>query len=328
MDRLIKAMTAEGEWLKVAARAVGGEIEFEPHSALSRDSGVPRTCHLVQAADGWLAVNLARDEDREAVPAWLGRELAGGDWVEIVRGRNCADLLAQAVLLGVPVGVVGEECRSLSGEGSVNRSALGMTLPTPTPLLKGRGLKALDLSALWAGPYCGGLLAEAGLTVTKGESHSRRDPTPITSPLLDRRLNGRKQRITLDLRGPELIERIGQSDILITSARPHALARLGLTEERLFALNPGLIWVAITAYGWTGDAAMRVGFGDDAAAAGGLITWQDGNPRFMGDALADPLTGLRAARLALEALAQGQCGLIDVALAPTAADFAWRAGIT
>ena len=72
---------------------------------------------------------------------------------------------------------------------------------------------------------------------------------------------------------------------------------------------------------------MRVGFGDDCAAAGGLVAWHGGHPRFIGDALADPLTGLRAARLALEYLAAGPCGLIDVALAATAADVAARSGL-
>ena len=82
------------------------------------------------------------------------------------------------------------------------------------------------------------------------------------------------------------------------------------------------MWIAITAQGWRGDAAMRVGFGDDCAAAGGLVRWDEDRPQFVGDALADPLTGLTAATLALEALAKQQCGVIDVSLARTAATFA------
>jgi crotonobetainyl-CoA:carnitine CoA-transferase CaiB-like acyl-CoA transferase len=48
----------------------------------------------------------------------------------------------------------------------------------------------------------------------------------------------------------------------------------------------------------------------------------EGAPHFAGDALADPLTGLCAAAAAMEALAAGQAGRIDAALAPTAAYFA------
>jgi hypothetical protein len=61
---------------------------------------------------------------------------------------------------------------------------------------------------------------------------------------------------------------------------------------------------------------MRVAFGDDAAAAGGLVRWTSrGAPRFLGDALADPVTGLMAARGALEGLIAGGGVLVDVALA-------------
>jgi crotonobetainyl-CoA:carnitine CoA-transferase CaiB-like acyl-CoA transferase len=118
-----------------------------------------------------------------------------------------------------------------------------------------------------------------------------------------------------------------QTDILITSARPHALARKGLTEQRLLALNPGLIWVAITAHGWRGERAWRVGFGDDCAAAGGLIGRQRSTPRFMGDALADPLTGLEAATRVLEGLDQGKAGLVDASLTQTAAHYARQLGL-
>ena len=98
--------------------------------------------------------------------------------------------------------------------------------------------------------------------------------------------------------------------------------RLGLDEERLFSLNPGLLWIAITAHGWRGEGAMRIGFGDDCAAAGGLVRREGAAPLFLGDALADPLTGLTAATWALEAIAAGRSGLLDVALAQTAASFA------
>jgi crotonobetainyl-CoA:carnitine CoA-transferase CaiB-like acyl-CoA transferase len=261
------------------------------------------------------------------VPAWLECGEENEIW-EVVELKCCAELLDQAVLLGIPMAVVGEESPYPLGEGlgvgvvaprpaGQRGHPIGMS-PNDTPI----ETAVLDLSALWAGPYCGALLAEAGLKVTKVESPNRPDPTAS-----DPRLNGRKQRLTLDLTSPALTQMVAKTNILITSARPHALARLGLTEERLFALNPNLIWVAITAYGWTGDAAMCVGFGDDCAAAGGLLDWADGEPSFIGDALADPLTGMMAAIQAMEALAAGKPGLIDVALAQTAAYFARKAGI-
>lgn len=53
-----------------------------------------------------------------------------------------------------------------------------------------------------------------------------------------------------------------------------------------------------------------------------LANWTEGEPRFIGDALADPLTGLLAATQALEAVNKATAGLINVALVPTAGFFA------
>jgi CoA-transferase family III len=299
----------------IAEEARGLPFAIDPADLLRRDRELSppglwspnRHCRMIEAADGWLAVNLARADDRAAIPAWLQSEVRGDVWdavIDGVRHQPANALLDQAILLGLPVSIVGE---------------VSPLAPPPAATIVASSLsnrKVIDLSALWAGPLCGALLAKAGMDVTKIESLKRPDPTGD-----DARLNGAKQRVTIDLSAPALSDAIADADILITSGRPHALARLGLTPDALFARNPRLIWVAITAYGFTGPAAMRIGFGDDAAAAGGLVRWQDGAPHFMGDALADPLTGLRAARLAMEHVAQDKAGLIDVALAQTAASY-------
>lgn len=68
------------------------------------------------------------------------------------------------------------------------------------------------------------------------------------------------------------------------------------------------------------------GIGDDAAAAGGLVNWKlDKHPVFVGDALADPLTGLVAALAGFQAIVEGGGVLIDAALARTAAGVAHSA---
>lgn len=326
--KLIEALAADGDDLCKAAAMMGGRIHFSPREALSRDVAFGlkrpslwspnRYCRLIEARNGWIAVNLAREDDRQMIPAWIGSAPEADPWHSLIaaaRTHDAAGLVAQGIELHLPVARVGEATPQTGGG---ERWARGNSAGRPT---------ALDLSALWAGPYCGGLLAEAGVDVTRIESPTRPDPTRQTSPLLDYRLNGAKHRRTLDLTDPELTRLIVETDILITSARRHALARLNLTEERLFALNPGLIWVAITAYGQAGDAGMRVGFGDDCAAAGGLVVWQKGRPRFLGDALADPLSGIAAATSALKMLAAGKAGLIDIALARVAARMAGRLGL-
>ncbi len=326
---LLDVIADEAQRFTGLTNALGAVVKVDPEQLLLRDTALTppgisspnRHCQMVEAADGWLAVNLAREDDRDAVPAWLQCTVGTELWDVVAasaRQRPVADLIERAILLGLPVAKVGE----IKAEPTLPKQ------PTAQRQTRKNGrLNVLDMSALWAGPLCGGLLAEAGMMVTKIESLTRPDPTGQSTPLHNQRLNGRKRRVTMDLKAPELSQALATTDILITSARPHALARLGLTPDIMFARNPELIWVAITGYGFTGPNAMRVGFGDDAAAAGGLLRWEGGSPRFLGDALADPLTGLRAANLALGMVERGNSGLIDVALAPTAADFALRAGL-
>jgi crotonobetainyl-CoA:carnitine CoA-transferase CaiB-like acyl-CoA transferase len=118
------------------------------------------------------------------------------------------------------------------------------------------------------------------------------------------------------------------ADVVVEASRPRALAQLGLSPTDLGADGPA-VWVSITAHGRRGELADRVGFGDDAAAAGGLVAWTADGPVFAGDAIADPLTGVAAAAAVSDALGDaterpgGRRWLVDVALAEVAA---WVAG--
>ena len=132
---------------------------------------------------------------------------------------------------------------------------------------------------------------------------------------------------------PEGRRRLGDlvraADVVIEASRPRALAQLGLAPGDLGPDGP-TVWVSITGHGRSGAVADRVGFGDDAAAAGGLVAWTADGPVFGGDAVADPLTGLAAAAAVRRALtdaaraadAPRRC-LLDVSLAEVAA---WVAG--
>jgi hypothetical protein len=84
--------------------------------------------------------------------------------------------------------------------------------------------------------------------------------------------------------------------------------------------RPGIVH-AVAAALLAADANIveNAQFGDDAAAAGGLVVWDDEGPCFCADAVADPLTGLLAATAASIVLATGGRRLVDVALARTAA---------
>jgi hypothetical protein len=276
------------------------------------------TCRLVRAADGWIAINLARKEDLELVAAWLGA-IDGSDWPLIearVRDLGATMLIEDGVRLGLPVARVGEMA---ARRGWPGLTPLGETRSAAIAVRK-----VIDLSALWAGPLCGAVLAAMGAEVVKIESHTRPDPTRFTNPIFDGRLNGRKSLMRLNFADPDdrarLWREVIEADLMITSARPRAFAGLGLEPGAVFAARPDLVWVSVTGYGWADPPPGRVAFGDDAAAAGGLLDWSSGGePRFLGDALADPITGLASASAALTALAAGGGVLVDAAMAMCAA---------
>lgn len=269
-----------------------------------------RSCRLIAAKDGWIAANLPREDDLSSVPALLEREIEGDTWDALIdRARDLSRLecVARAHMLSLAIAAVGET--------AAPEAPCGVTTTDAAP--RRARLRVLDFSSLWAGPLCGAVLAAMGADVLKLESADRPDPSPVTTPALDQTLNGAKRKRALPLRAPDgradLREEIAQADVLITSARARALRELGVTRE---ALRSGAIWIAVTGHGFDSD---RVAFGDDAAASGGLVEWNDGAPRFIGDALADPLTGLAAANAALALLEQSHGGFVDAALARTAA---------
>ena len=279
-----------------------------------------RACGLFRAADGWIAVNLARDEDRELIPAWLGSDPDEAPWSALAREarrRTTADLIESAILLGLPAGRVGEAQAERLAPPTLRMGERRRSI-------RRKPLHVIDLSALWAGPLCGAVLAAMGAEVTKIESVGRPDPTRVSMPDFFRRLNGRKTELRLDFASADdrarLRDAFVAADVVITSARPRAFAGLGIEPADVFAANSSLVWVAITGYGWAGSASERVGFGDDTAAAGGLVRWTaKGEPRFAGDALSDPVTGLAAALGALQGVAAGGGVLVDAAMARCAA---------
>ncbi len=182
------------------------------------------------------------------------------------------------------------------------------------------GLRVLDLSALWAGPLCGQLLALAGAHVVKMESSSRPDAARRGNPRLFALLNGIKQQVSLDWNSAagraELARAFETADLVVEASRPRALRQLGFVAEHWLAQRPGRVWCSITGYGRRGAAATYAALGDDAAAAAGLcfcVPAADA-PLFVGDAVADPLTGVHAALACAASLRRGGGELLDVSL--------------
>ncbi|MBX3284779.1 MAG: CoA transferase [Actinobacteria bacterium] len=300
---------ALGRRIEAASSALGAAVAWDWRGELHRRGRAPRgrttaggAGRLVPTADGWVAVQLPRPGDVELVPAWLALASAeGSSMADAVSRASGARLAEAAELVGLAVGVLGERRPDATGGVRV----LGRR---PRPLR--RPIRVVDLSALWAGPLCGAILAAAGCDVTKVEAVDRPDGARLGDPDLFAALNASKAHRTIDLR-TELAELVRSADVVIEASRPRALAALGVHVHH----GPA-VWVSITGHG---RASNRIAFGDDAAVAGGLVDHDADGPTFRGDALADPLSGLAAAATALELLASGEGGLVEVAMAGVAA---------
>jgi hypothetical protein len=269
---------------------------------------------LIGVADGEVAVALARDSDRELVPAWLA--LAGVASEAELGDAPAAALVVAAAELGLPVAAVGEARDARPVVVHPCGDAPGRPLA---------GVRVVNLGSLWAGPLAAHLLARMGADVVSVESGTRPDgarATPAFFAALREGVTGR----TVDFADPaELGDILRGADVVIEGSRPRALRQLGIDAELLARSGPRL-WVSITAYGRAEPHCRRVGFGDDAAAAGGLVGRSpSGETTFLADAIADPLTGLSAAVAVAELLEQGGRYVVDIALARVAASLADQA---
>ncbi len=269
------------------------------------------SCRLLAFADGQTAaLNLARPEDWDLLPVLLGCDDVS-DWADVE--HRCAQLgAAETVALGIELGLpiaLDQPPRPI--DRLFHPVEEGRSRPTRPPFV-------VDLSALWAGPLAGSLLAMAGAEVVKVEAIARPDGARQGDRGFFDLLNGGKRSVALDFSAADgrarLRALVARADIVIESSRPRALRRLGIDRDA--AVARGAVWIAITAH----DDPDRVGFGDDAAIEAGLATMMKrawGEAMFVGDAIADPLTGLHAALGGWAAWRAGGGRLVALSLSRT-----------
>jgi crotonobetainyl-CoA:carnitine CoA-transferase CaiB-like acyl-CoA transferase len=175
-----------------------------------------------------------------------------------------------------------------------------------------QGLKVIEQGTFITGPAAGMLLGDLGADVIKVEQPGTGDPfrafkNGLYSPHYQT-YNRNKRSITLDTKSSEdrevLDALIADADVYIQNFRPGVAEKLGVGAQRLQALNPKLIYVAISGFGSTGPAANRPAYDTVAQAASGFLNLlvNPENPRVVGPAIADSLTGFYAAYGVLGAL--------------------------
>ncbi len=171
----------------------------------------------------------------------------------------------------------------------------------------------VECSTFVTGPYAAVLLADLGARVIKIESPPDGDPYRYFAPdpyfsFNFAHLNRNKESVVLDLKsakGKEIcVELLKGADVFVENFRPGTADRLGLGYEALRVLNPRLVYCSISAFGQSGPYVNKPGFDTLGQAASGLLSLltDAGEPKVMGMAVSDYVTGLSASYGILGAL--------------------------
>jgi crotonobetainyl-CoA:carnitine CoA-transferase CaiB-like acyl-CoA transferase len=196
------------------------------------------------------------------------------------------------------------------------------------------GVKILDFTRVLAGPYGSYQLALLGADVIKVESRDGDDmrfgnrandweKRGLAAPWVA--VNAGKRSITLDLKKPKALEVIkrlvGKADVVMENFRPGVMDKLGIGYETLKAINPRLIYCAVSGFGQVGPQRATAAFDGMIQAMSGLMSitgFEANGPTRVGFAGADVMSGATAAFGVASALYQrthtGKGQLVDVAM--------------
>ncbi len=146
------------------------------------------------------------------------------------------------------------------------------------------GVRILDFTQVLAGPYASYQLALLGAEVIKIERRGGEDMrrTPLSREWAERNMasafiavNGNKRSLTLDLQKPEAREIVlklaAKADVVMENFRAGVMDRLGLGYTALSAVNPRLIYCAISGFGQTGPASNEAGYDGKIQAMSGIM---------------------------------------------------------
>ena len=184
-----------------------------------------------------------------------------------------------------------------------------MTIDMTVGLLS--GIKVLDFTAAFVGPFCSRIMADMGADVIKIERPVDNQEDRFTPESLPTRngvpflhLNGGKKSLCIDLKHPEGLEivrsLVKQADVFVENYTPHVVRSYGLDYPNLYALNPRIIMCSMTGYGQEGFAHNPEHVCTDpvAQAISGLnwITGEpEGAPYTIGGGIGDTITGMTGA---------------------------------
>jgi crotonobetainyl-CoA:carnitine CoA-transferase CaiB-like acyl-CoA transferase len=196
------------------------------------------------------------------------------------------------------------------------------------------GLRVVDVTTSYAGPFCTEILGALGAEVLKIEPPGSGDEARAWGPpffegksTMFLTANANKRSVAVELRrGREIVAGLAaRADVFVQSLRPGLAEERGLGPADLGERNERLVYCSIGGFGATGPLAGRPGYDPLAQAASGIlsVTGEADGPRVrVGVSLVDQSTGIWAALSILAALAQrettGRGATIDLSLYETA----------
>lgn len=196
------------------------------------------------------------------------------------------------------------------------------------------GVRILDFTQVLAGPYASYQLALLGADVIKIERRGGEDMrrTPLSREWAERNMasafiavNGNKRSLTLDLQKSAardiVLKLAANADVVMENFRAGVMDRLGLGYAALSAINPRLIYCAISGFGQTGPASSEAGYDGKIQAMSGVMAitgHSEMGPTRAGFAVCDVLSGATGAFAISSALFQrthtGKGQFVDVSM--------------
>jgi CoA-transferase family III len=222
-----------------------------------------------ETADGWIRLHTNAPHHRAAAMAVLDCSEDREAVATAVAGWNSEDLEFAVVEAGGCAATMRdiESWRHHPQGGAVAQEDLIATTAAqeivdsswrPQPHRPLAGVRVLDLTRVLAGPVGTRFLAGYGANVL------RIDPPDWDEPSVAPDVTLGKRCARLNLRSPadrrQFASLVARADVLVHGYRSDALERLGFGTDELRRLSPGLVDVALDAYGWSGRWATRRGF--------------------------------------------------------------------
>jgi crotonobetainyl-CoA:carnitine CoA-transferase CaiB-like acyl-CoA transferase len=192
-----------------------------------------------------------------------------------------------------------------------------------------QGVRVVELTKVWAGPYVGKLLAFLGAEVIRVESEGSLDVTrtygvaDINNAPGFMAVNPQKLSVQIDMKTKEgidlILDLLRNADVVVENLRPGAVKRLGLGYDVVKTVKPDIIYTSMGMYGTEGPLAYQTGYAPCFAALGGvsaLVGYEGGPPAGMNVRYADSTFGAVAAWATTAALLHrrrtGEGQFIDV----------------